>query len=134
MIGETITDIEGLVDLNSNAQVGGLPTLKRPYLIHIWSIWCDVCLREIPQFSSVVGDIPVIGIKHGEDLFEYDDYFDYNWTLDLRYHPLNNPFLVDLGVVSFPETYLVSGDGEILAIHQGALTEAIWEKIFVPKL
>lgn len=137
-IGKTIPEPIGLVNSFSKEKVTDRPNLTHWYLVHVWASWCDSCVRELGQLRQIVGSVPIVGIHHGGGLFEpvveSNAVFDYHWSLSDEFDYFSNPFMAQLGIISFPETFLIDDNNRIQQVHRGVLTESIWEDKFASLL
>jgi cytochrome c biogenesis protein CcmG/thiol:disulfide interchange protein DsbE len=106
-------------------------------LLNVWATWCVGCRHEHDFLLTLAEreDIPIYGL---------------NWRDDreqalLWLQQLGNPYVasafdqdgsvaVDWGVYGAPETFLIGPDGIVLHKHLSPLTEAVWQRDFLPKI
>ena len=95
---------------------------KKVY-INVWASWCGPCLREIPELEKVYQKVfknqnpsdkskDVILAKAKELNLTYPVLFD-----------VNDRFLINYGIRSFPSHVFINSDGTIANRFPGALTE-----------
>ncbi|HEX7720350.1 MAG TPA: DsbE family thiol:disulfide interchange protein [Woeseiaceae bacterium] len=106
-------------------------------LVNVWATWCVGCRQEHDFLLSLAasGDVPIYGLNwrdRREDAIRWLD-------------QLGDPYVVsgfdedgtvgiDWGVYGAPETFLIGPDGTVLHKHLSPLTDAIWQRDFVPKI
>ncbi len=97
----------------------------RPTIVNVWASWCGPCIVEHPLLMELARDpsIQVVGIAFR------DEREDAQGFLAARGNPfarlgldLDGRASFDWGVTGPPETFVVAGDGTIVAKHVGALT------------
>jgi thiol-disulfide isomerase/thioredoxin len=93
-------------------------------LIDVWATWCGPCLDAFeelkPLYEELDGQLEIIGLSIDKTQDRPINFLKQNelpwkqaWTED----EWNNTFLQQLGVVFVPFYYLISPEGEILAIN-----------------
>lgn len=111
--------------------------LGQPALVHIWATWCQICLQEHDDLMAIKQKWQprIYGVNYKDNptkvakwLGEKGKPFDF--TLDDRTGSLG----VDLGVYGTPETYVIDGQGVILARHVGPISLDFFEQKFLPLL
>lgn len=93
-------------------------------LVNYWASWCAPCRAEHPMLRELAAEgIPIYGINYKDTEANALKFLD----------DLGNPFTavgadeegrtaIDWGVYGVPETYVVDGEGRILARVAGAIT------------
>ena len=113
---------------------------KKVY-INVWASWCGPCLREIPELEKVYQkvkareDIVFLSITSPNDeVFKNQNPSDKSKDvilakakeLNLTYPVLfdvNDRFLINYGIRSFPSHIFINSDGTIANRFPGSLTE-----------
>lgn len=106
-------------------------------LVNVWATWCVGCRHEHDFLLTLAAreDIPIYGLNWRDD----------RQAALLWLQQLGNPYVasaydvdgrvgIDWGVYGAPETFLIGPDGTVLHKHLSPLTEAIWQRDFVPKI
>ncbi len=100
-------------------------TVKGPVLVNVFASWCAPCIQEAPQLMQLKNTgIPVIGVAYKDvpgDTLAF---------LDKRGNPFKAILVdrrgdagVEFGISGVPETFLVDGDGKIIAKYTGAMSD-----------
>jgi periplasmic protein thiol:disulfide oxidoreductases, DsbE subfamily len=114
----------------SNTDVAG-----KKHLVNVWATWCAECRHEhgfLLQIASE-GIAPIVGIDWKDELPLAQQWLS----------QLGNPYsatgfdvegrtAIDFGVYGAPETFLVDERGVILCKRIGAMTDAVWQRVFKP--
>lgn len=109
----------------------------RPYVVNVWGTWCGECRAEHGVLLEIArrAEVPVIGLDWRDDRGRAGRYLA---TLGNPYSVVasddDGRVAIDWGVYGAPETFLVGADGLIKHKHVGALSMAVWERDFVPRL
>lgn len=136
----TLPPLEGLKG-DDGAPVAGFNNAAlaqgEPTLLNVFASWCVPCLEEHPMLMALSKEpgLHVYGINYKDD--------PANARRFLGRH--GNPYTrvgtddsgrtaIDFGVYGVPETYVISGDGEIAYRHVGPLTEEAITKKILPLL
>ena len=94
-------------------------------LVNVWATWCANCLIEHPELMRIKAEegIPIYGINYKDDaenagdfLAELGDFYTAVGTDD-------GPAARDWGVYGVPETFVVDGEGRIVARMAGPVTQ-----------
>jgi peroxiredoxin len=101
----------------------------RPVIVNFWATWCAPCLIEMPELQAAYeahadDELAILAVNREEDAKTVEQYF-YD-EMELTFTPLldEQAFVAGLfGVFNMPSSYFINGDGVIVAIHRGPLTE-----------
>ncbi len=111
--------------------------LGEPALVHVWATWCQICLQEHDDLMLIKQKWQphIYGVSYKDEPTKVAKWLNakgkpYDFTLDDRTGSLG----VDLGVYGTPETYVIDGQGVILARHVGPISLAFFEQEFLPLL
>lgn len=107
----------------------------KPIVLNFWATWCVYCKMEMPDFSSAQKAYPDVvflmvnatGVNNetveGAKKYVESEGFDFTVLFDTNGEALNA-----YGVASFPTTYFISAEGELVARGIGALSYANLEE------
>ena len=137
LIGKPAPSIDLPTIAGNEARFTSASMLGKPWLLNVWGTWCPACRDEHPalmEMAPIIG-VPIVGLDWKDDAGDAR-----NWLASLGnpYHAV--PFdpvgrtAIDFGVYGAPETFLIGGDGRVLAKHIGPLTMEVWETKLKPKL
>ncbi len=118
-------------------RINGQALAGRPYVLNVWGTWCPECYREHNTLLRVAEQnaVPLIGLNWRDERSAAMSYLA----------QAGNPFVrvgsdpegqnaINWGVYGAPETFLIGADGIVLHKHIGALTWAVWQHDFLPRL
>lgn len=107
----------------------------RPVLLNVWATWCAGCYDEHAYLVTLSrsSGVPIYGLNWKDEREKAKA-----WLARL-----GNPYAavgfdadgreaIDWGVYGAPETFLIGADGTVLHKHLGPMTQAAWEKDFLP--
>lgn len=95
-------------------------------VLNLWATWCAPCRAELPAFDAVaatVDTVDIIGVNVGDT---GDDAAALVEELDLSFPQVLDPradIQRSLRISGLPATVFVDGNGDVLEIHNGELTE-----------
>ncbi|SDE05598.1 DsbE family thiol:disulfide interchange protein [Limimaricola pyoseonensis] len=104
-------------------------------LVNFWASWCAPCRVEHPNLALLAEEgLPVYGVNYKDDpakavafLDELGDFYTAIGTDD-------GPVARDWGVYGVPETFVVDGEGTIIARMAGPVTQRAIENRLRPAL
>ena len=98
-------------------------------LLNFWGTWCGPCRREMPEFQKAYEEwnaqgLEILAIAYNDTeaaMESFRDEFDLSFSLALdESGKINETY----GIQTRPSSYLIDGDGVILARHFGIMTES----------
>ena len=114
------------------------------YLLNVWNSSCVTCRQEHPMLMQIArsSNLPIIGLNWKESDYPEDPEIGRARAISWLSR-FGDPYTtvafdkegsvgINFGVYGTPETFLVSGDGVILAKHVGAITPDVWRDKFMP--
>ena len=92
-------------------------------------------LREVMATNHEARGVQIIGIAYKDQPSETSEFLDElgNPFSEIGLDP-DGRFGLQLGVAGVPETFVISGDGRIIAVHRGPLTPQIVQREILPAL
>jgi cytochrome c biogenesis protein CcmG/thiol:disulfide interchange protein DsbE len=109
----------------------------RVSLLNIWASWCESCQDEQAFLVHLAQTqaINLVGINYKD---ESHDALAWLRRFGNPYTQIGQDYdgrlSIDLGVYGVPETFLIDAQGIIRYRHAGALTPAIWQREFLPRV
>ncbi len=96
-------------------------------LLNFWATWCPPCLREIPELVRLherLSDdgVVIIGVAAQSGRTEAVRAFGEEHAMSYPIWMVDDASLDAYGVVGFPFTFLIDGDGRILMRYVGPQT------------
>lgn len=105
------------------------------FLINFWGSWCSECYTEHAFLLKLAKTHTIYGVNWKDNTPTAKQFLT---KLGNPYQDIivdaNSQMAINMGVYGAPETFLVSADGTMLYRHAGALSEAVWQAKFVPKI
>lgn len=123
---------------NDTATTVGAQLRGRPMVLNLWSTWCAPCLKEMPAIEKVhqanLGTVDFLGIDVKD---QPDDAKAMILRTGVTYTSLQDrsgAFVTAADATALPVTMLVDANGNIVATHTGALTQAKLQDLIDTKL
>ena len=96
-------------------------------LVNFWASWCAPCRVEHPNLELLAGEgLPIYGINYKDDAQKAQGFLD---ELGSPYTALGadpkGKMALEWGVYGVPETFVVDGEGKVLARFAGPLTQRV---------
>lgn len=107
----------------------------KPAVLHVWASWCTTCAEEqVFLLSLAQSGVPMYGLNYKDDPDDARQWLK-TWGNPYRISgcDLDGHVAIDLGVYGTPETFLIDAKGVIQYRHVGALNQAVWERVVLPK-
>jgi len=122
--------------LGGGAPVTNADTNGRAHLVNLFASWCTPCRAEHEHLMALrARGVTIVGVAYKDRpeatarfLNELGDPFS-----AVGLDP-NGRFALELGTTGVPETFVVDGDGRIVAVHRGPLTREVVEDLIEPAL
>ncbi|MBK5926547.1 DsbE family thiol:disulfide interchange protein [Rhodobaculum claviforme] len=105
-------------------------------LVNFWASWCPPCRAEMPFFADLTAQgFTIYGVNARDDPDNAQAFLN----------ELGNPFAgigtsrdgraaIDWGVYGMPETFVVDGEGRVVARFAGEVTERVWRDRLLPAI
>lgn len=111
----------------------------RPYVINFWATWCVECRKEHPYLMSFYRQwaprgVGMVGIVYNDSLDKVRQ-FRADMGAAAAYPDVTDPggrTALDYGVYGVPETFVIDGDGTIVAKFVGRVRPGDLEKVLAP--
>ncbi|MGB8812473.1 MAG: DsbE family thiol:disulfide interchange protein [Paracoccaceae bacterium] len=111
--------------------------LRKPgvKLVNYWASWCAPCRAEHPMLEALAAEgVTILGVNYKD---KPENALGFLAELGNPYAALGadeGRMALDWGVYGVPETYVIDGDGKILARIAGPITESTLESMIRPAL
>ena len=117
-------------DLQSDLQIG------RPVLLNVWGSWCAPCRTEHPFLMQLAAaGVPIFGLNYKDTPVAARRFLG---ALGNPYKKIgadrNGTTAIKLGVYGVPETFVLDGQGRVMARHAGPLDAHILRTQILPHL
>lgn len=114
-----------------------LADAEGPYLFNVFASWCAACVHEHDELEALKtrSGLPLYGMAWRDAPGNTQAWLARMGNIyDRVGSDLNGKSAIALGLTGAPETYLVGGDGSIIALYRGALSADVVEKRFLAAL
>jgi cytochrome c biogenesis protein CcmG, thiol:disulfide interchange protein DsbE len=101
-------------------------SLEGPAVVNLWATWCGPCRQEMPAFQTVAGeydDVRFVGVNQGDAGDAAADFLDEVGVTFDQYLDPDGDLTNALKVTGLPATFVLDAEGDIVAMHNGALDE-----------
>ncbi len=111
-------------------------TAGRTHIINMFASWCVPCRAEHSQLLALKArGVEIVGVAYKDQPSETQQFLT---ELGDPYREIgldpDGRFGLQLGIAGVPETFVISADGRIRAVHRGPLTPQIVEREILPAL
>ena len=103
-------------------------------VVNFWASWCVPCREEAPELQAFAErwdgrGVRLVGIVYNDEESEAAAFRDrYRLTYPQALDP-GGRAAIDFGVFGVPETYVIAGDGTVMAKLLGAVDAATLERV-----
>jgi len=103
-------------------------------VVNFWASWCVPCREEAPELEAFAQQwrdrgVRLVGIVYNDEEAEAAAFRDrYGLTYPQALDP-GGRAAIDFGVFGVPETYVIAGDGTVMAKLLGAVDAATLERV-----
>lgn len=103
-------------------------------VVNFWASWCVPCREEAPELEAFAQrwqdrGVRLVGIVYNDEQSEAAAFRDrYRLTYPQALDP-GGRTAIDFGVFGVPETYVIAGDGTVMAKLLGAVDAATLERV-----
>ncbi len=105
-------------------------------ILNIWASWCAACADEQVFLLQLAREgMPIYGINYKDNRHDALKWLS-EWGNPYQMIGVDTSgrVAIDLGVYGAPETFLIDKEGTIRYRHAGALSAAVWQQAFVPRI
>lgn len=105
-------------------------------LVNFWASWCAPCRAEHPTLEALADEgLPIYGINYKDRPAQAQAFLTElgNPYVALGADP-NGRTAIDWGVYGMPETFVISGDGQVILRFAGPITQRILRETIRPAL
>ena len=105
-------------------------------LLNVCASWCMSCADEQVVLLQLASEgVAIYGLNY-KDTTDNAKQWLTEWGNPYRQigEDVDGKVAINLGVYGAPETFLIDKQGMIRYRHVGALTQAVWEKEFLPQI
>jgi peroxiredoxin len=103
----------------------------QPVVLNFWATWCGPCAEEMPIFQKYVETYPemqLIAVNAGESLAKVQKFINSNeYTFNILMDP-GEKVNWAYRITALPATYFLDGEGRIVAVQIGSMTEKQFQK------
>lgn len=125
-----------LARLGGGALMRDQDTRGRVHVINMFASWCLPCRAEHAQLMALKAQgVEIIGVAYKDQPSDTASFLEElgNPFREIGLDP-DGRFGLQLGVAGVPETFVISADGRIVAVHRGPLTPQIVQQEILPAL
>lgn len=105
-------------------------------LLNVWASWCSACTEEQVFLLALARQgVSIYGINYKDNTEDATRWLaEWGNPYKMIGADTRGQVAIDLGVYGAPETFLIDKTGVIRYRHAGILTEAEWQKAFLPRI
>ncbi|PIL13668.1 hypothetical protein P775_27280 [Puniceibacterium antarcticum] len=105
-------------------------------LVNFWASWCPPCRAEHPRLLQMQAEgVPIVGVNFKDQARDALSYLaDETSPFEAVAFDPKGRTAIEWGVTAPPETFIVSGEGEVLFRFAGPLVGSDYEQRFLPAL
>lgn len=125
--GGAATEIGALEPVAADGEPLLLADVDGPAIVNLWATWCTPCRAELPALQAISQADPtvarVIGVNVGDEPTAIDRFLADLGVSFEQYVDPSGEVMSAMGIVGLPASFVVTAQGEIGAVHEGALDE-----------
>ena len=138
LVGKAVPDFELPMLIGNRLTVSPSDFRQQVWVLNVWASWCVACQSEhdVLLRQKLPENVPLVGLNYKDDTQNAID-----WLRRMGgnpYHAIAKDEKgragMDLGVYAVPETFVIDRQGRIVHRIAGALDEATFQNVLLPKV
>ena len=113
----SIYQLQSIIDNNKFS----LPSNNEPYILHVFSSWCNYCLKEHDLIKKISSTIPVYGLVWRDTKISTLKYLNKSGNPYQDIALLDPQTIVGLTINMMPTTLYIGKNGSILYYNRGSI-------------